>query len=73
MIFSNFIPSPVKLIRYKLRRVDSKLKDIYTRDWMSDDNKLLIAQSMVTWLEMALEDLKCFLEKEKERLGSRKC
>ena len=71
MTFSNFIPMQVKLVRYKLRRVDSKLKDVYTRDWMSDGNKLLIARSMVTWLEMALEDLKYFIEKEQERLGAK--
>lgn len=71
MAFSNFIPMQVKSVRYKLRRVDSKLKDVYTRDWMSDGNKLLIARSMVTWLEMALEDLKYFIEKEQERLGEK--
>ncbi len=69
MTFSNFIPMPVKSVRYKLRRVDSKLKDVYTRDWMSDGNKLLMARSMVTWLEMALEDLKDFVATEQERLG----
>jgi len=71
MTFSNFIPIEVKSVRYKLRRVDSKLKDIYTRDWMSDGNKLLIAKSMVTWLEMALDDLKYFITNEQDRLGEK--
>ena len=68
MTFSNFIPYPVRSIRYKLRRVDSKLKEIYTRDYISDGNKLMIAESMVTWLEMALDDLKAFVKSEKERI-----
>ena len=71
MIFSNFIPIEVKSIRYKLRRVDSTLKEIYTRDWMSDSDKLLIAKTIVTWLEMSLEDLKYFVATEQERLGEK--
>lgn len=69
MTFSNFIPTQIKSIRFKVRRVDNKLKEIYTRDWMSDGDKLLIAKTMVTWLEMALDDLKYFIATEQERLG----
>ena len=71
MTFSNFIPIEIKSIRYRLRRADSRLKETYMRDWVSDGNKLLIAKSMVIWLEMALEDLKDFIEKEQERLGEK--